>query len=125
MRNVFITIIGVILVGLSSFLSRFWSGMSYFALVFTIALMVFWIVVIIINYKHEFYENFQEKFDIYVAHLINYSALTLKDIEDNLNVYLKKFKKTLLVDKIKRIMIMAVMFVIVIICFSIMLSGKL
>lgn len=125
MRNVFITIIGVILIGLSSFLSRFWSGMLYSALVFTIALMVFWIVVMIINYKHEFCENFQEKFDIYVANLINYSALTLKDIEDNLDVYLKKFKKTLLVDKIKRIMIMAVMFVVVIICFSIMLSGKL
>ena len=125
MKNFFITIGAVAFVGLCSALSGLWSGMLYFALVGIIATLIYWIVVLIINYKHEYYTLFNERFNLYVAKLINYSSITRDDIEKNTQVYVKKFKRTLLDEKIRQIMIMAVMAVIIIICVSLIFSGKL
>ncbi len=125
MKNFFITIGAVAFVGLCSALSGLWSGMLYFALVGIIATLIYWIVVLIINYKHEYYTLFNERFNLYVAKLINYSSITRDDIEKNTQVYVKKFKRTLLGEKIRQIMIMAVMAVIIIICVSLIFSGKL
>ena len=124
MRNIFVTIGAVALIGLCSALSGLWSGMLYFALAGIIAILVYWIVVLVLDYKHEFYTLFDEKFNLYLAKLINYSSTTREDIENNSQVYIKKFKKTLVGDKVKQITIMAVMAVVIVICFSLIFSGK-
>ena len=124
MRNLFITIGGIAFIGICSALAGLWSGMLYFALVGIMALTIYWAVILIIGYKHQFFDEFDAKFKYYIARLINSTDLTTEEVVKNQAVYVKKFKKTLIYEKIKQITLISVLIVIAIICFSLMVSGK-
>ena len=124
MKNILITVGGIAFIGVCSAFSRLWSGMLYFSLVGLICLTIYWAVILIFRYKFQFYDDFENKFKIYVAKLINSSTLTSLDIETNRSAYVKKFKKTLIYDKIKLIAFIAVLICVAVISFSLMVSGK-
>ena len=77
-----------------------WVGFIYFACLFLVYICVYWIVMLIFNYKEEFFDGFEEKFKLYYAKTINFSNVTAADIENNPKIYIKKFKKTLIKDKL-------------------------
>lgn len=124
MRNILITTGGILFVGICLALAKLWFGMFYFALVGMIAIMIFWAVRFILKYKEDFYDNFEDGFKIYIAKLVNSSPLTLQDIEKNRDEYKKKYKKSLRISKLKTLAIIFVFVVVAIICFVIMVSGK-
>lgn len=87
-------------------------------------LTIYWAIILIIGYKKTYYDEFDEHFKFYVVNLINYSQLTREDINKDVNLYRKKFKKTLVIAKVKKIAIISVLFVVAILTLSIMISGE-
>lgn len=124
MKNFLITIGGVVFVALCLGLSKLWAGLLYFGLLGIVALTIYWAIILIFTYKQLFVDEFDEHFKVYIAKLVNYSSLTSDDVSQNIEFYKKKFKKTLLVEKLKRIAIISVLFVVAIICISLMIGGK-
>lgn len=125
MRNIFITVGGIAFIGICLALEKLWAGMLYFAMCGVILLALFWAVILSLRYKREFKDEFEENFKTYLAQTINSTSLSSEEIISNRDVYQKKFKKTLVFDKLKQIAIISVLIVVAIICFSIMVSGKL
>ena len=78
-----------------------WGGFSYFALTFGCLLCLMWAIIWIIDYVYTYKrENLEERFRIFCAVLINSSALTLDIIQKNDKIYYKKFKRTLIKEKL-------------------------
>lgn len=124
MRNFLITTAGIVFIALCCGLSKFWIGLLYFGLSGLVILTVYWAIILIIEYKKIYYDEFDEHFKFYIVNLINYSQLTREDINKDVELYKKKFKKTLVVAKVKKIAIISVLFVVAILTLSIMISGK-
>ena len=99
-NNIIITLISLVLIVTFSLLRQVWGGFSYFAVVCLIGICVYWIVIIILNYIHEYRTKLLDKFKFYCAKLVNSSNLTSQDIEDNKAFHIKKFKKTLWKEKL-------------------------
>lgn len=125
MRNILITVGGIVFVALCCGLAKFGAGLLYFGLTGLSALTIYWGILFILSYKKTFIDEFDEQFKVYLANLINYSTLTSEDVAGNIALYKKKFKKTLIIDKTKRIAIISFLFVVAIISISLMISGKL
>lgn len=124
MKNFLITVGGIVFIALCCGLSKLWTGLLYFGLTGLTALAIYWAVLLIFSYRRTFVEEFDEQFRVYLANLVNYSSLTSEEVAGNIEFHKKKFKKTLIVDKTKRIAIISVLFVVAIICVSLMISGK-
>ncbi len=125
MLNFIFTITAVILILLFGFLNSVWAGFSYFALSFFVLICLYWLWVLIYSYIHNYHKNLDERFKLYCATLINNSNLSVEQINANLNFYFKKFKKTLLKEKIFEVCKMLVVLTILISCISLFFSGKL
>ena len=91
-----------------------WSGFVFFALISLTYMLISWIVLLVINYKEEFFDDFDEKFKFYLVQIINYSNVTSQMIEENPELYRKSFKKTLIKDKLIEIAKMLVLLSLVI-----------
>ena len=100
MRNLFVTLGLLILIILFASLQSLWGGLVYFALSFTIILCIYWLIVLIVQYINDYYKTFDEDFKLYCNHLINSTSITTQDINNNLVFYKKKYKKSILRDKI-------------------------
>lgn len=123
MKKLIVTISGIVFVGACCAFSKLWSGMFYFALLGIIALSSFWAIVLILNYKNYFIDSFEDNFKFYIAKMINTSNLSVSDVEKRKKFYEKKFKKSQRIDKIKSIAIISVLWVVVIICFALIIKG--
>ena len=98
-----------------------WVGFVYFACICLVYLCVYWIVILIFNYKEEFFDNFDEKFKLFYAKAVNFMNVTSADIENNPKIYIKKFKKTLLKDKaieIGKMLVLLSLTITFVICMS-------
>ena len=92
----------------------------FFALISLTYMHISWIVLLIINYKEEFFDDFDEKFKFYLVQIINYSNVTSQMVEENSELYRKNFKKTLIKDKLIEIAKMLVLLSLVITFFVVM-----
>lgn len=89
-----LTIAGIILVAVFGALIKVWAGFQYFALSFTIALCVYWTVMLIIDYRHTYNKKNEDGFNLYIANLVNSTNLTLDVVEKSRDYYLKKFHRS-------------------------------
>lgn len=123
MRNILITVSLLIVAVVTACLNDFWACFVYFSLTSLSALCIYWGVIFILRYREDYFLSFQEEYKFYKINLINSSNLTLEDIEKNDKYYIKKFKKTLLRDKVIDIfkIILALMFAII--CIVAMATG--
>ena len=80
-------------------LKTVWSGFIYFSVSSLAVLCLFWSVFFIYQYIDTYKWHFEEDFAFYKATVINSSAITDEDFEAGRKVYVKKFKKTLVRDK--------------------------
>lgn len=82
-------------------LQSVWTGFTYFALAFGCLICLFWCVLWIIDYFVDYKrENLEERYQLYCAVLVNTTALTLDLIKKNDKIYYKKFKRTLIKEKL-------------------------
>ena len=100
MRNILVTIILLILIVLFASLQSFWNGLVYFALSFLIVLCLYWLVIFILQYINDYYKTFEDDFKIYCAEIINSTTATSQDVNNNIDYYRKKYKKSILRDKL-------------------------
>ena len=95
-------LISAILLGLVilfSSLKSVWSGFVYVALPFLTLFCLYWFIILVLNFVVDYYKYFDEEFKIYKAEIINETNITSQIFEENLNFYIKKFKKSLRLDK--------------------------
>ncbi len=123
MRNILITVSLLIVAVVTACLNDFWAGFVYFSLTSLSALCIYWGVIFILRYREDYFLSFQEEYKFYKINLINSSNLTLEDIEKNDKYYIKKFKKTLLRDKVIDIFKIILAFMFAIICIVAMATG--
>ncbi len=123
MRNIIITVSLLIVALVTACLNDVWAGFVYFSLSSLTVLCLYWGVIFIFRYREDYFINFQEDYKFYKINLINSSNLTLEDIEKNDKFYIKKFKKTLIRDKIVDIFKILLAFVFAIICIVAMSTG--
>lgn len=116
MRNILVTGILIVLIVLFAALQSFWQGCLYFALSFMIILSIYWIVIFILQYIEDYYKTFDDDFKEYCVELINRTELTTSQVSSNIEFYKKRYKKTLIRDKIIDIAKMLVALSIVIAC---------
>ncbi len=91
----------------------------YISLSFVIAFCGYFIFETILEYLKDFHFGIEESFDLYIAQLINSSNLTSEDVEKGRDAIFKKFKKSLLKDKL--IEIFKIVFAFLILVVSIVL----
>lgn len=112
-------IITAILAGLLALfvcLNTVWDGSSYVAAALLIVLALYWAAVFIYNYVDDYKWNFEADFALYKANVINSTSISEKDFEIARKFYIKKFKRSLVRDKI--IDIFKILF-----CFSIVATS--
>lgn len=97
--NILVTLFSVVLMIVFVALKSIWAGFVYFALVILIGTCIYWIVIISIDYVFEYRTNLLKRFKFYCAKLINSSSVTSQIIEENKELYIKKFKKSLVKEK--------------------------
>lgn len=82
-------------------LKNVFAAAQYLALGFGCALALMWTVIWIVDYFVTYQrKNLQERYDLYCAVLVNSSALTLDLIKQHDKRYYKKFKRTLIKEKL-------------------------
>ena len=116
MRNILVTGILIVLIVLFAALQSFWQGCLYFALSFMIILSIYWIVIFILQYIEDYYKSFDDDFKAYCVELINRTELTTSQVSSNIEFYKKRYKKTLIRDKLIDIAKMFVALSIIIAC---------
>jgi len=96
----------------------------YFSLSFLSLLSLYWLFNYIIYYLEDYYYNFESDFIEYKAELINSTSLTSQEIENDLNQYIKKYKKS--IRKYKLIDITKILFFVMVfvICMVSMAKGE-
>lgn len=97
--NILVTLFSVVLMIVFVALKSIWAGFVYFALVILIGICIYWIVIISIDYVFKYRTNLLKRFKFYCAKLINSSSVTSQIIEENKELYIKKFKKSLVKEK--------------------------
>lgn len=100
MKNFLVTAVLLILIVLFASLQSFWKGLVYFALSFLIVLCLYWLIILLLQYINDYYKTFDEDFKIYCSEIINSTSATSQDINDNIDYYRKKYKKSILRDKL-------------------------
>ena len=109
-------IVTACLIGLTvlfGLLTLAWSGFQYFAFTFAILLSLFWVGVLIKNFYEDYYQYFDEDFKEFKAKKVNSTLITEEIFEQNREVYIKEYKKSL--TRSKLIDILKIMFILAII----------
>ncbi len=104
MRNFIVSIVLAALIIISGLLNKTWAGFYYFALVFACLLGLYWAVILIIRYIEDFHKNTEEKYNLYIAKLVNRTTLTLEQINMSPKLYKKKFRRSLWKEKCKALL---------------------
>lgn len=98
--NIIVTLFSILLLILFAVLKTIWIGFVYFAIVTLIGICLYWIVVISIDYIYEYRTNLLSGFKLFCAKIINSSNVTTQMIEDDKEIYIKKYKKSLVKEKV-------------------------
>ena len=98
--NIIVTLLSILLLILFAVLKTIWIGFVYFAIVTLIGICLYWIVIISINYIYEYRTNLLSGFKFFCAKIINSSNVTTQMIEDDKENYIKKYKKSLVKEKV-------------------------
>ena len=77
---------------------------------------------LIVYYVEDYYFSFDEDFKEYKAELINSTNVTSEQFEENLNLYIKDYKKS--IRKFKAIDIFKILFLLVVIILCILAMAK-
>ncbi len=80
-------------------LKSVWSGFVFIALPFLTLFCIYWIVILIIDYINDYHKHFDDEFIRYRTEMINFKNVTPEEFEQNLQLHIKKFKKSLRFDK--------------------------
>ncbi len=107
-----VTIILVLLAGISAILVQTWTGFVYFAMTFAMLLSLFWGVWLIYKFYTEFKTELEENFKFYKAEIINKKQITTDYFNENENAFKKDYHK-----KMKKYKILH--WLKVLLCFSI------
>lgn len=111
-----ITAVLVLLIAAANVLVSTWMGFSYIAVSFVIVLALYWMAVFIYQYIEDYKWGFEEDFALYRAQTINATAISEQDFDMARDVYVKKFKKTLIRDKLIDISKMLVCVSVIVAC---------
>lgn len=96
-----VTSVLVVLTIIFGCLQTVWAGFAYFALAFGCVVSLMWTIILLYEYFQDYKrENLEEQYRIYCAQLVNSTALTLDLIKSHDKIYYKKFKKTLVKEKL-------------------------
>ncbi len=99
-----------------------WSGFIYFSLAFLGILCILWVVLLTYYYIEDYYKHFDEDFKQYKAEIINDYNIDTIDFEGNIELYIKKYKKSLRLDKFidicKIVFVIAIFVAIAVIVFK-------
>lgn len=123
-RNFIVSAVLIILMITTLFLKSVWLGFMYFSLSFLILLCVYWIVNLILYYLQDYYYSFEEDFMQYRAEVINDSLVTTASFDENKELYIKKFKKSLRKYKLIDIAKMIFLLMVVVVCIVAMARGS-
>ncbi len=80
-------------------LKSVWSGFVYIALPFLTLFCLYWIVLLIFLYIDDYHKHFEDEFNRYRAETINFKNISIEEFEQNINLHIKAFKKSLRFEK--------------------------
>lgn len=123
-RNFIVSTILIILMITALCLKSVWLGFMYFSLSFLILLCLYWIINLILYYLQDYYYSFEEDFMQYRAEVINDSLVTTASFDENKELYIKKFKKSLRKYKLIDIAKMIFLLMVVVVCIVAMARGS-
>lgn len=86
-------VLGILII-ISGALIKVWAGFIYFALSFALLLSIYWSIILIYRFIYNYYKDFEDDFNTYVAKLFNTTDLTREQFEKTKPYYIKKFKKS-------------------------------
>lgn len=124
-RNWIVSIILLVLMVTTICLKSVWNGFIYFSISFLILLSLYWLITLIVYYVEDYYFSFDEDFKEYKAELINSTNVTSEQFEENLNLYIKDYKKSIRKFKVIDIFKILFLLVVIILCILAMAKGNL
>ena len=101
-----------------------WMGFVYFSLSFLAVLCMYWFAVLITYYIEDYHNNFEEDFKEYRAEVINSSTLTSEEFDQNQQLHIKKFKKSLRKYKLIDVVKMLFLVMVIVVCIVAMAKGN-
>ncbi|MBQ8908949.1 MAG: hypothetical protein IJY90_01470 [Clostridia bacterium] len=122
-NKIWITVGLIALIVLTGALKEVWGGFLFFSLSFLTALCLYWAFVFIYKYLEDYKWHFDEDFAYYKAQTINSTSLTEKDFDMARDVYVQKYKKSLVRDKMIDIFKIIFCLSLAITCIGAMCSG--
>ena len=99
-RKFIISTVLVALALLFALLKDVFGASIYFSLACLIALSAYLACEILYSYYVSFFLNFEERFEYYLANLVNSSNITSQDVEMGRETLKKKYKKSLRKEKL-------------------------
>lgn len=99
-----------------------WQGFVYFSLSFLILLCIFGIVIFSLKYIEDYYKSFDNDFKEFKAETINFTNITSLEFDENIKFYIKKFKKSLLQDKLIDIFKILFLLAMIVVCIVTMIK---
>ena len=95
-------LISAILLGLMVLflaLKAVWADFIFVALPFLVLFCIYWVVMLILDFIEEYYTYSDDDFRGYRAEMINLYNITKDEFDANIELYIKKYKKSLRLDK--------------------------
>ena len=80
-------------------LKAVWADFVFVALPFLVLFCIYWVVMLILDFIEEYYTYFDDDFRGYRAEMINLYNITKDEFDANIELYIKKYKKSLRLDK--------------------------
>lgn len=99
-----------------------WQGFVYFSLSFLILLCIFGIVIFSLKYIEDYYKHFDNDFKEFKAETINFTNITSLEFDEDIKFYIKKFKKSLLQDKLIDIFKILFLLAMIVVCIVTMIK---
>ena len=115
---IFTAIIAVLIIILFCF-KTIWAGYIYIALPLLSLLSLFWLAIFIYDYYKFYYLNFEKGFSYFKAETINTRNITVQEFEENIDLFIREYKKSLRIYKLVdffKILFSLTILIITIIC---------
>ena len=122
-NKIIITSILAGLIILTACLKNLWTGFIYFSVSLLAVLCLFWCGMFIYSYIENYKWHFEEDFAYYKAEIINSTSIGEQDFETARPVYIKKFKRTQMRDKVIDVFKVLICFSLAITCIVTLATG--
>lgn len=94
------TAILLVLSGIFALLVQAWAGFTYFVLTMLMLLALLWAGYLIYQYFTSYKTELKEDFKLFKAETINEKNISDAEFENNISLYEKQFKHSILKDKL-------------------------